>query len=153
MENIAEIELSYKPTNIEAMHIRCSQDAYKCLIEFFPKQTLHLREQFNVAFLNRHNKVIGVLQHSIGGITSTSSDGRLIFATALKCAASGMILAHNHPSGNLKASKLDIDFTRRMYNIGELLEIKVIDHIIIGDANGGYYSFADNGFDGKDKLS
>jgi DNA repair protein RadC len=94
-------------------------------------------------FTNRANKVLGIFELSTGGVSGTVADPKLIFAAALKVAASGLILSHNHPSGNLQPSQADIDLTRKIKEAGKLLEIQLLDHIIL--TTEGYYSFADEG--------
>lgn len=93
--------------------------------------------------LNRANKVLGIYEVSTGGISGTVADIRPIFAAAIKCNASSIILAHNHPSSNTKPSEADIQLTRRIKEAGKLPEVKVIDHIIVTVEN--YFSFADEG--------
>jgi DNA repair protein RadC len=144
LENIAEIELVYKPSIANKPIITSSLDAYYALIPFYPIDTLYLQEHFLVAYLNRFNRVLGVLHLSSGGITGTVADVRLIFGTALKSAASGIIISHNHPSGNLKASQRDKEITQKIRDAGDMLDIKLLDHIIVGDEN-KYLSFADEG--------
>ncbi len=143
-ENIAEIELIYKPSISNKPIINSPLDAYNVLIEFYPKDTIHLQEHFLVAYLNRFNRVLGVLLHSTGGLTGTIADVRLIFGTALKAAASGIIISHNHPSGQLKPSVKDKEITTRIRDAGDLLDIKLLDHIIVGH-EGKYLSFSDEG--------
>lgn len=77
------------------------------------------------------------------GVSGTVADPKLIFAAAIKAPACGIILAHNHPSGNLSASQLDIELTKRMRDGGKLLEVQLLDHIIVTED--GYFSFADEG--------
>lgn len=98
-------------------------------------------EEFWILFLNNANKIQDKTQISLGGITATLVDVRLIFKKAIAYGATGIILCHNHPSGNLSPSKADIQLTEKIKSGGEVLDIKVLDHIIISDA--GYYSFAD----------
>ncbi len=143
-ENIAEIELVYKPSISNKPIISSPLDAYNVFMDFYPKETLQLQEHFLVAYVNRFNRVLGVLHLSSGGITGTVADVRLIFGTALKCAASGIIISHNHPSGNLKASHRDKEITQKIRDAGNMLDIKLLDHIIVGDEN-KYLSFADEG--------
>ncbi len=101
-------------------------------------------EEFWIILLNRANKVIGKEQISSGGVAGTVVDAKMIFRTALeKGPASGIILAHNHPSGNLKPSQADIDITKKLKQAGVNLDINVLDHLII--AGQSYYSFADDG--------
>jgi DNA repair protein RadC len=143
-ENIAEIELSYKPSISNKPVITCALDAYNIFMDFYPKETLNLQEHFFVAYLNRFNRVLGVLHLSSGGITGTVADIRLIFGAALKSASSSIVISHNHPSGNLKPSELDKQVTSKIRKAGDLLDIKLMDHIIIGH-DGQYLSFYDEG--------
>jgi len=80
---------------------------------------------------------------SIGGVSGTVVDAKLIFKKALEQLASAIILCHNHPSGNLKPSQADIDITRKLKQAGKTLDIDVLDHLIIAES--GFYSFADEG--------
>jgi DNA repair protein RadC len=93
--------------------------------------------------LNRANKVLGILEVSTGGVSGTVADPKVIFAAALKGNASGIIVAHNHPSGNLAASRADVDLTRKLKEAGKFLEIQVLDHVIVTTEK--YFSFADEG--------
>jgi DNA repair protein RadC len=94
--------------------------------------------------LNRGNKVIGICEISTGTVSGTLVDPRVVFATALKTNATGIILAHNHPSGNLKPSRADELLTDKLRKAGELLDVVVLDHIIV--TTEGFYSFADEGY-------
>lgn len=107
------------------------------------KERLVTPEEFKVLLLNRAHKVIGVVNASQGGFCGTVADVKLIFGAALKAATSAIILAHNHPSGNLKPSEADIRLTKKMKEAGQLLELPVLDHLIVTAE--GYYSFADEG--------
>lgn len=98
-------------------------------------------EQFWLLLLNRANRVLAIEQVSSGGITGTVVDPKVIFRKALAVRATGIILAHNHPSGNLRPSQADIEITKRLKVAGEHLEIRVLDHLIITSA--GHFSFAD----------
>jgi len=100
-------------------------------------------EAFKVIYLNQRNSVLSVKTLSEGGIAGTVVDPRLIYKEALNQTAVAIILAHNHPSGNLKPSKQDIAITEKMKSAGLMLDIKVLDHLIISEH--GYYSFADEG--------
>jgi DNA repair protein RadC len=93
--------VSYKPGLISSRIITNSQDAFEILNMLFSPDAISLQEQFVVLYLNRANKVIGSYQLSKGGITGTIADVTLILSVALKTLATGLILAHNHPSGNL----------------------------------------------------
>ncbi len=100
-------------------------------------------EEFWIVYLNNSNKVIQKNQLSKGGITGTLVDVRLALKTALEVGATGILLAHNHPSGNLNPSKADRELTQKLKIASESLDIKVLDHIIITEK--AYFSFADDG--------
>ena len=101
------------------------------------------REIFVVIFLNRANRINGHHIISTGGITGTVADPRIIMKKALEENATGIILSHNHPSGNINPSREDINLTKKIKEAASYLDISVLDHIIIG--NDKYYSFADSG--------
>ncbi len=142
---VAEIQLYYrqkvKPSQMPK--VTGSKDAYDILLKGWDQDKISLQEQFKMLVLNRAHKVLGQLEVSTGGVSGTIADPKLIFIAALKANASGIIVAHNHPSGNLTASQSDIDLTRKLTAAGKLLEIQMLDHLII--TTEGYYSFADNG--------
>lgn len=100
-------------------------------------------EEFWILLLSRSCKIIAKELISKGGLSGTVADPKIIFSIALQHQASSIILAHNHPSGNLKPSQQDIDLTRKIHQAGKVLDIGVLDHLIITD--GGFYSFADEG--------
>lgn len=100
-------------------------------------------EAFWIILLNRANRVIKKHQISQGGVAGTVADPKIIFKIAVEELACGIILAHNHPSGNLTASQADIDLTKKLKESGKLLDIQVLDHIIV--AGKKYFSFADEG--------
>ena len=95
------------------------------------------------ALPNRANNVLGSFLVGIGGISGVVVDPKLVFQAALKANASGIILAHNHPSGNRTPSQADIDLTKKVKAAGNFLEIALLDHLIILPE--GYYSLADEG--------
>lgn len=140
---IAEVELIYR-TNVKATErpkISCSKDSYNYLKSVWDENKIEFVEQFKVLLLNRANRVLGVYQLSSGGISSTVVDIRLIFTAALKSNASAIIIAHNHPSGNLIPSQSDIVLTQKIFKAGKYLDILLFDHIIL--SKDAYYSFAD----------
>ncbi|MBF4465755.1 DNA repair protein RadC [Flavobacterium sp. LC2016-12] len=100
-------------------------------------------EEFWVLFLNNSNKVISKSQLSKGGISGTIVDVRLVFKLALENGATGLILCHNHPSGNLQPSDADRQITKKIKQAGDSLDVKVLDHLIITETK--YYSFVDEG--------
>ena len=142
---VSEIELVYR-SKIKAAErpaVKTSREAYQLLIREWDLDKIELLEQFKVLFLNQSNRVLGLLNVSSGGMTSTVADPRLIFSAALKAAACSLILSHSHPSGNLKPSKNDEDLTRKMRESGKFLDIALLDHLIL--TRSGYFSFADEG--------
>jgi DNA repair protein RadC len=100
-------------------------------------------EEFWVLLLNRMHQVVKKKRVSEGGVSGTVADPKIIYKLALEDLASGVIVAHNHPSGNLKPSQSDIDLTRKLKEAGRMLEIQLLGHLII--ANRNYFSFADEG--------
>lgn len=100
-------------------------------------------EEFHVIYLSNSNKIIKKDAISRGGITGTVADVRLIMKGALDAGATSIILCHNHPSGNKQPSQADISLTKKVKHAGEIMDIKVLDHIIITLKD--YYSFADDG--------
>lgn len=142
---VSEIELVYRPKfkASERPKVCGSNDVYNVFYNNWNFNLLEVQEQFKVMLLNRANKVLGIYEASKGGMAGTIADPKLIFSTALKACASSIILAHNHPSGNLKPSQADIGLTKKIIDGGNLLDISVLDHVII--TSEGYYSFADEG--------
>jgi len=142
-KNIAEIKITYTPKlkTSDLLSISCSQDVYEILIDEWD-DLLHY-ESFKIVLMNRANKVLGISTISQGGISGTVADPKVIFQAALKANASSVILAHNHPSGNMKASQQDIILTKKIKEGGKLLDISVLDHLIITDI--GFNSLADDG--------
>lgn len=120
--------------------ITSSSDAVSILKPYLAFQEI---EHFYVIMLNRSNKVISVEHISTGGICGTVVDCRVIWKKAIEAQATGIILSHNHPSGNINPSEQDERLTKSIQASGKLLEIKVLDHVIV--TNNSYYSFADEG--------
>ena len=142
---VAEIQLSYKSNVKPSLRpkITSSRDAYQVLKQSWDEGRLELVEQFKVMLTNRANKVLGIFEVSTGGIAGTVADPKLIFVAALKSGATGVLLCHNHPSGNLTPSQADIELTKKIKGGGKLLEIQLLDHIILTSES--YYSFTDEG--------
>lgn len=126
------------------MQVTSSQDVFNILMAIWEQDLIAYREAFVVLLLNRANKAMGYRWISHGGTSGTVVDVRHIFALALKCNATSVIIAHNHPSGNLQPSQADIDLTRKIKQGGELIDILVLDHIIVTPDH-RYFSFADEG--------
>lgn len=100
-------------------------------------------EEFYAIYLNNANEVLQTKQISIGGMTGTVADGRIIFRYALEYKATAIILSHNHPSGKRTPSKTDISLTKSIGEFGKCIDLKLLDHLIFTD--NGYFSFADEG--------
>ncbi len=144
--NLSEIRLSYRHKRKEPQPIvQSSADAYKHLLGFYERNTLALQEQFVILYLNRANMVLGGYQCSLGGLTGTVVDIRLILGVALKSSACAIIISHNHPSGNLNPSEADLELTQRLTKAAQIMDIKLLDHLILSPTAGSYYSFADSG--------
>jgi DNA repair protein RadC len=142
--NLPEITLKYKSGDVKKVKITCASDAAKTLKEFYDQDTIELTESVIILFLNRNNNTIGWYKVSQGGLSGTVIDNRLIIVTALNCAAHSIIISHNHPSGNTQPSQTDILITTKLKNACDLLDIKLLDHIILTES-GEFYSMADNG--------
>ncbi|RAV99882.1 RadC family protein [Pseudochryseolinea flava] len=140
---IAAMELGRRRKDLEVREkpkISGSRDVY----ELLKSDLMDLpHEEFWILLLNRANRVTKKFQISQGGVAGTVADPKIIFKLALENLASGLILAHNHPSGNLTASQADINLTHKLKEGAKLLEIQVLDHVII--AGQKYFSFADEG--------
>lgn len=126
------------------LRVTSSSECYKFLKPLFDEDVFFWKEEMILLCLNTYGAIIGFYKISSGGIDSTLVDVRIIFTIALNCpSTTRIIIAHNHPSGNLKPSTPDINMTRKIKNAGELLEIKLLDSMIVTED--GYFSFADDG--------
>ena len=144
--NIAEVCLVYK-SKVKASDrkkISSSRDAHLLIKENWNPDTIEHVEEFKVLLMNRSNSVLGIMDVSKGGISGCSVDIRVIFQAAIKANASGIIISHSHPSGNLNPSESDTRLTQKIKDAGNILEIQLLDHIIL-TPDEDYYSFADNG--------
>jgi len=140
---IAALELgrrrkSEEQTIIKA--IKSSKDAHDQLFTFFEDLP---HEEFWILTLTRANKVISKQQISKGGVSGTVVDSKMIFKKAIEDLASAIIIAHNHPSGQLKPSQADLKMTNKLVEAGKMLDLPILDHLII--TNASYFSFADEG--------
>jgi len=140
---IAAMELGRRRKDLEARDkpkITGARDVF----ELLKSDLMDLpHEEFWILLLNRANRVSKKIQISQGGVAGTVADPKIIFKLALENLASGIVLAHNHPSGNLTASQADINLTHKLKEGAKLLEIQVLDHVIF--AGQKYFSFADEG--------
>ena len=124
----------------EKKKIEKSEDAYRILHPFLADL---VTEEFWTIFLNQNNRVVFQTQLTNGGINQSLVDIRILFKTALEHFSTAFIVAHNHPSGNLKPSQEDKKITQQILQAGKLLNIELLDHLII--TQDSYFSFADEG--------
>lgn len=140
---IAALELGRRRKDSDAtevISITSSKDAFEVLLPVFADLN---HEEFWILILNQANRVIGKQLISKGGLAGTVADPKIIFKTAIEHNAAFIILAHNHPSGNLKPSGQDINITKKLVEGGKMLDLQVLDHLILTDR--AYYSFGDEG--------
>lgn len=145
--NVSEVQLVYRST-IKASDrpkISSSKDAAAIFRQFWDEMKIEHVESFKVMLLSRANKVLGISSVSEGGISGTVADPKVIFQVALKANASSIIVAHNHPSGNLNPSEADRQLTTKLKEAGKFLDIPVLDHIILIPEEDKYFSFSDEG--------
>ncbi len=144
-QNLAEVQITYrtKVKPAEREQITSSRDTYEILQRIYINEKIEHVEYFYIMLLNRANKVLGWVKISEGGICSTTADIRVIMQSALLSNATGIILSHNHPSGNAAPSHQDIQLTQRIKEGATILDISLLDHVII--TTDRYYSFADEG--------
>ncbi len=121
------------------IQFRCSNDIYRAFRQLAEMPV----ESFLVVHLDGKNRMVGMTTCSIGIMTSSLVHPRDVFRTAIANMTAGLIFIHNHPSGDPAPSKEDLDITRRLCEVGNLIGIRCLDHIIIG--SGRYFSFADQG--------
>lgn len=140
---VNEIKLSYSRKGNSEKLITNSRDAVDVFRQHFDKDEMDYRESFFALYLNQANKVLGIRKISESGIASTVVDVRIIMQAALLCNATGIIVAHNHPSGNLKPSAEDIKVTQNIKEASKFLNIQLLDHCILTSTH--YISFADDG--------
>ncbi|MGA0556814.1 JAB domain-containing protein [Larkinella sp. VNQ87] len=142
---VNEVEIVYRNPILyqDRIQIRSSATAYEILLATWAQNRLELVEQFKILLLDQQNNCLGVSDIASGSMSSCLADPKVIFATALKTRATGLILVHNHPSGNLAPSESDKALTRKLKDGGKLLDIAVLDHLIVTPHN--YRSFADEG--------
>lgn len=140
---VSEIQVSYYPRLIQSQKITSSSDAVEIIRKAWDKRTIEMQEEVKLILLNQSNIVLGIYNLSKGGINSSLVDVRLILSVALKFLATGLILIHNHPSGNLNPSKSDLDIVKKLNESCKLLDITLLDSIIITKQS--YMSFGDDG--------
>jgi DNA repair protein RadC len=134
------VEIGFKEEEIK---ITSSEDAANVFKRLFDADLIQWREEVIMLCLNRKNVVIGYYKLASGGTNACIVDAKMIYTIALNSTASSIILAHNHPSGNLNPSELDEQLTQKLIEAGKLLDITLLDHLII--TNDSHFSMADGG--------
>jgi len=140
---VSEIKVSYSNKNPDKVKIVNSNSAYEIFIKYWNMNIVEFQEEVKILLLNRANIVLGIHELSKGGTSGSLIDIKIILSIALKCNASGVIIAHNHPSGNLKPSVSDDSITRRLKEACSTLDLSLYDHLII--SKDSYYSYSDEG--------
>lgn len=128
---LAEVQPKYILTEQPRSQVTSPTDAYKSVINHFDADTLDYREQVIVLYLNRANNTIGVQRLSVGSQSASIIDAKIVFAMGLLIGASGIILAHNHPSGQMKPSNADLLVTESIASFGKMIGMQLLDHIIV----------------------
>ncbi len=128
--------------------IKCVQDAFNVLYSSWDKDQICIVEECKLLLLDNQLRLMSLASISIGGMTEAIVDPRVVFATALKRRAHSIILAHNHPTGNLEPSREDIRLTDRMTSLGEMMRISLHDHLIL--THEGFRSIVSNEIGGID---
>lgn len=144
--NVCEVQLSYRPhfKAQERPQISTSKVAHQFLLNTWDLSLINYLEQAKLVLLNRNNRVLGLFDLSKGGASQTVLDITVILTVALKSAASSIIVAHNHPSGNLQPSSADINITKRLDEACKLIGICLHDHLVISED--GYLSLAEENY-------
>ncbi len=140
---LREVSAVYKTSDVVPnAKISQSKDVADYIRQVYPVE-INIREAMVVLYLNNSNRTLGYTVASIGGITGTVVDVRLVLRDALLTQSTSIILVHNHPSGALKPSQSDINITNKVKKAAELMDIKLLDHLILTEDS--YFSFADEG--------
>lgn len=143
MKTIKNYNLTVKESesDFKKVKITSSEHAHEVIKQFY-HEDIEIYESFFILLLNRANETIGFAKISQGGVTGTVVDTKIIAKYCIDTLASSVILAHNHPSGNLSPSDADINVTRKIKKALEYIDTVVLDHLIL--STNGYYSFLDN---------
>lgn len=142
---LAEIELVYRTGIARAVipKVNSSEISYGIFLSIWDESKIELVEQVKMLLLNRAAKLIGIYELSSGGTSISCVDAKMVFSAALLANASGIILAHNHPSGNVEPSLADRQLTTKLHQAARLLDMELLDHLVISSEE--YFSFADRG--------
>ena len=142
MKKIKRFELKTSQTNLEQVKISNSENAANFIRQFY-SDDIEIYESFFILLFNRANKVIGYAKISQGGVCGTVVDKKILLKYVIDSLASGVIIAHNHPSGNTSPSDADIRITKDIKELCKLVDSTLMDHVIL--TADSFYSFADNG--------
>lgn len=140
---VPEIKVRYNRGRKFLGKISGSSDVAAFLHKTYGRGQIQMQERFVVLYLNPNLEILGYYKHTVGTINEVLIDMRIVFATALASLSVGIIIAHNHPSGNPKPSEIDKKVTKQFVEAGKLLEIRIVDHLIL--TKDSYFSFADAG--------
>ncbi len=145
LTSIAEVKLSYKSKvkPSDRPKVNSSQEAYELFKQYWDESITHV-ESMKVMLLNRASRVLGIADLSTGGTNGCLVDMKVVFQYAIKANASSIILAHNHPSGNINPSTADINITKKVSDAANIMDIQLLDHIILTPED-KFYSMADEG--------
>jgi DNA repair protein RadC len=143
---IPEIVVSFKRshTQTEKIKFKDSLNCYEYIRDLYDSDTIELREEAIAVFCTSHLEVIGFYRLGAGEVNCCIIDTKLIIAIALKCRATSIVLSHNHPSGGLIPSKRDKKVTDKLNEQCKLFDINLMDHLIVIQQRGEYYSFVDH---------
>ena len=139
---VGKLTVTYERTSLPRTKIKSSKDAYECLYSHF-EDIMDDHEEFKVVHLSRNYGVVNIDHHSKGTKVGCPVDVSILLRNALSIMTNGLIIAHNHPSGNLNPSKGDLEITRKVKQGCEVVGLNLLDSIIV--TREGYYSFADEG--------
>jgi DNA repair protein RadC len=142
MKTTTLYELRKNQTDFPKMKIKDANDSAEFIKQFY-QGDIEIYESFFLLLLNNNNQTIGYAKISQGGVTSTVVDVKIIAKYVVDSLATNIILAHNHPSGNLNPSSADISITSKVKEAMKLFDVAVLDHIIL--TADSFYSFANNG--------
>lgn len=143
--SVTEIELVYrnKRDPRDRLAVRDGQSAYSVFLMAWDMNKIDLVEESKIILLDARGLCLGIAPISTGSWAQCIVDPKVVFAIALKAKASSLILAHNHPSGDVQPSRPDLALTEQLAQGGKFLSLRVLDHLVI--SRSAYYSFADNG--------
>lgn len=139
---VAEVKLTYKSIAKDKVKITSSRKVYEVFKPFY-EEDMDYKEYSFIMYLNRQNEILGVLKLSEGGCSGTVIDPKILMQGALLVNAQAVIISHNHPSGTLRPSEADDVLTKKIKQLGELMDLPLLDHVIL--TSNGYYSYSDEG--------